>query len=312
MIRQIRRARIFTAAGWILALPSLATVEALEEKAAKEPLWADSALEISDPFEEELRRTCLRISKKLASVTDSDCLDAGLTATGWSSVQGIPLLVREFPPIDGRRPLGRILLIGGIHGDEYSSVSVVFKWLGILRRHHSGLFHWRVVPLVNPDGLLRRRSTRMNGHGVDLNRNFPCPDWHAATSDYWVRRTSRNPRRYPGPDPLSEPESHWLAEEIERFQPDVIVSVHAPYDVLDFDGPPEPPDRLGPLQLKLMGTYPGSLGRYAGVHNSLPVVTIELPSAGSMPSIEARRAIWVDLVRWLRQRLQVPTPKVAR
>ena len=33
--------------------------------------------------------------------------------------------------------LGRVLLIGGIHGDEYSSVTIVFKWLSILDRHHS-------------------------------------------------------------------------------------------------------------------------------------------------------------------------------
>lgn len=264
------------------------------------------------PAQERLEETCLRIARKLASVSRRDCLEAGLAATGWSSVKGTPLLVREFSPVEERRPLGRVLLIGGIHGDEYSSVSVVFKWLRILDRHHSGLFHWRIAPLVNPDGLLRRRSTRMNDNGVDLNRNFPCPDWHAATSDYWVRRTSRNPRRYPGPDPLSEPESRWLAEEIEDFQPDVIVSVHAPHNVLDFDGPPEPPERLGPLQLKLMGTYPGSLGRYAGVHNRLPVVTIELPSAGSMPTVEEQREIWVDLVRWLRQRLRTPAMQAAR
>lgn len=70
-----------------------------------------------------------------------------------------------------------MLLFGGIHGDEYSSVTIVFKWLSILDRYHSGLFHWRVVPLLNPDGLLRGRSQRMNHRGVDLNRNFPTPDW---------------------------------------------------------------------------------------------------------------------------------------
>ena len=261
---------------------------------------------------ESLDETCRRISLKLASVSYEECRGAGLEGAGWDSVLGIPLLVREFPPLENRRPLGRILLIGGIHGDEYSSVSVVFKWLEILGRHHSGLFHWRVAPLVNPDGLLRVQSTRMNENGVDLNRNFPCPDWHQATSDYWVRKTSRNPRRYPGRDPLSEPESRWLAREIERFQPDVIVSVHAPHNVLDFDGPPKPPDRLGSLQLHLMGTYPGSLGRYAGVHNGLPVVTIELPSAGTMPNDEEQRAIWMDLVSWLRQRLEPPRREIAR
>jgi len=206
------------------------------------------------------------------------------------------------------------LLIGGIHGDEYSSVSVTFKWLTLLNRFHSGLFHWRIAPMLNPDGLLRPKSQRMNSRGVDLNRNFPCPDWHSATKDYWERRTSKNPRRYPGEGPLSEPESKWLADEIERFKPDVIISVHAPHNILDFDGPPDPPERLGPLHLKLLGTYPGSLGRYAGVQNGLPVVTLELPSAGSMPSTQEQRSIWVDLVSWLKKRVEegAQTPQQAK
>jgi hypothetical protein len=201
--------------------------------------------------------------------------------------------------LPARDPLGRVLLLGGIHGDEYSSVSVVFKWLEKLDRNHSGLFHWRVVPLLNPDGLLRKKSQRMNERGVDLNRNFPSFNWTKEASDYWIRRTGKNPRRYPGPTPLSEPESEWLYREIERFRPTVIVSVHAPSHVVDYDGPSAPPTRLGPLFLNLMGTYPGSLGRFAGVMMGLPVITIELPSAGIMPTEEQQNKIWNDLVGYL-------------
>ncbi len=254
--------------------------------------------------------TCQRIGTKLGSVRIEDCLTSGARPTGGLSVEGTPLLMREYPPVAGRRPIGRVLLVGGIHGDEYSAVSIVFKWMEILGEYHSGIFHWRVVPLLNPDGLLRSRAQRVNAHGVDLNRNFPSPDWHAATEDYWVRQTSRNPRRYPGTGPLSEPESLWLAAEIARFRPDVVVSVHAPHSVVDYDGPPEPPQRLGSLSLRMLGTYPGSLGRWAGVHMGLPVVTIELPSAGSMPAATEQRTIWVDLVSWLKERLtEQPRPE---
>jgi hypothetical protein len=160
-----------------------------------------------------------------------------------------------------------------------------------------------VVPVLNPDGLLKQPALRMNANGVDLNRNFPSPNWDVEAPAYWIRRTSRNPRRYPGPSSLSEPESRWLANEIRTFQPDVIVSVHAPLEVLDFDGPPEPPRRLGSLYLDPMGTYPGSLGRWAGLHLRIPVVTIELPNAGILPSEKERLAMWTDLVRWLKRRL---------
>ncbi len=255
----------------------------------------------------DVRPTCERIARKLSSVSLTDCLSRPLEPSGRHSVDGTPILLAEYPPLPTREPLGRVLLIGGIHGDEYSSVSIVFKWMAMLDRFHSGLFHWRVAPLMNPDGLLRKRSQRMNGRGVDLNRNFPSPNWLVEAEDYWVRRTSRNPRRYPGPAPLSEPESQWLYDEIESFRPAVIVSVHAPSHVVDYDGPSDPPRKLGPLYLKLMGTYPGSLGRYAGVHMGLPVVTIELPSAGIMPTMKEQNQIWVDLVRYLR----VNVPKVA-
>ena len=81
----------------------------------------------------------------------------------------------------------------------------------------------------------------------------------------------------------------------------MIVAVHAPISVVDFDGPSTPPGQLGPLFLKQMGTYPGSLGRYAGVHMNRPVVTIELPSAGIMPTPAQQNKIWTDLVAWLQR-----------
>lgn len=251
------------------------------------------------PPQGPVEELCQRIGNKLGSVSRQECLERPLTAPGGVSVGGAPILVAEYSPFEASEPLGRVLVLGGIHGDEYSSVSILFKWMSRLDRNHSGLFHWKVVPLLNPDGLLREKSQRMNANGVDLNRNFPTQNWEEESRDYWVRRTSSNPRRYPGPEPLSEPESRWLYREIERFRPTVIVSVHAPSHVVDYDGPSEPPARLGPLFLNLKGTYPGSLGRFAGVYMGLPVVTIELPSAGIMPLPSEQDRIWSDLVSYL-------------
>jgi protein MpaA len=244
-------------------------------------------------------RQCERIAGKLASVSLDECLGRSLHISGGESVLGAPILVREYPPVDGRRSLGRVLLIGGIHGDEYSSVSIVFKWLATLDAHHSGLFHWRIVPLLNPDGLLRPQSERTNANGVDLNRNFPMPDWETATQNYWITRTSRNPRRFPGTGPMSEPETRWLVQQIDEFRPDVIVAVHAPHGVVDYDGPHDGPYKLGRLYLSLLGTFPGSLGNYAGLQRNIPVVTVELPYAGIMPKPAEIADIWRDLVRWL-------------
>lgn len=258
-----------------------------------------------------LKHECKLIANKLSSVGYKECLSKNLDVSPGRSVNGLPILTKEYAPIGERKPLGRVLLIGGIHGDEYSSVSVIFKWLKTLDKHHSGLFHWRVTPLMNPDGLLKKKSTRTNANGVDLNRNFPTKDWKQKSKYYWEVRTGKNPRRYPGPEPLSEPESVWLYDEINEFNPDVIISVHAPYGIVDFDynGLTDAPNKLGRLHLNLLGTYPGSLGNFAGIQRRIPVLTLELKHAGIMPPPEELKNIWADMVTWLKQNLPVERSK---
>jgi murein peptide amidase A len=247
---------------------------------------------------------CKKIGAKLGSVNEKACLNEEFSLSGGRSVNGLPIIIKEYPPVKNRTPQARILVLGGIHGDEFSSVSIVFKWMQKLNKHHSGLFHWRIAPLVNPDGLLRKESQRMNQNNVDLNRNFPTAathsEWLNQSRKYWVDETERDPRRYPGPSSLSEPESRWVTDEIQRFKPHAVVSIHAPFGLLDFDGPPNiPPEKLGKLYLSLLGTYPGSLGRYVGSVQRVPIITIELEHAGIMPSKQEVRSIWKDLVSWL-------------
>ena len=169
---------------------------------------------------------CRKISDKLSSVGFDECMTLELRPSGYQSSNGFPLLIKEYPPLESRRPKGRVLVVGGTHGDELSSISIVFKWMHTLEKHHSGLFHWRINPLLNPDGALQRKHSRTNANNVDLNRNFVTPGTHVgAALDYWNGRAKRNTRRYPGPYPLSEPETYWLFREIRDFKPDVIVSV---------------------------------------------------------------------------------------
>ena len=247
-----------------------------------------------------LHDACGKIGRKLSSLSPQECLERGLKIAESRSVRGVPLLIREYPPKPKQRPQARIMLIGGTHGDEYSSVSVVFKWMKILEERHTGLFHWEVIPVLNPDGLLLKPARRTNANGVDLNRNFATDDWSRESHAYWVKHTGQDPRRYPGKSALSEPESRWLAREIDRFRPNVIVSVHAPYNLLDFDGPPNvSPKRLGNIYLSLLGTYPGSMGRYAGMMKNIPVITIELPNAQALPPPREIQGIWNDLIHWL-------------
>lgn len=262
-------------------------------------LWAGIRLAPAEGQWLNLDQTCGRIAGKLASVKAKDCLDGGLILSGAYSNQGIPILAKEYAPLEHRPPHARILLVGGTHGDEYSSVSIVFKWMQILDVHHSGLFHWIFVPLLNPDGLLQRNSTRTNATGVDLNRNMPGPLWQEAGFKRWQEGAGKDPRYYPGSFPGSEPEVQFLARLIEGFRPQAIVSVHSPLNLVDYDGPGTPPSGLGSLGLRRLGNFPGTLGNFGGVQKEIPVITIELPSSARLPSSEEISALWRDLVSWL-------------
>jgi Zinc carboxypeptidase len=194
------------------------------------------------------------------------------------------------------------------HGDELTAVSIVFRWIDNLSKpdQPARRFHWRVVPVLNPDGLLAKPPSRVNANKVDLNRNFPTPNWLKEAPRYWENRTKRDPRRFPGNAPLSEPESRLLHDEVEQFKPDVIVSIHAPYGVLDFDGPPKgiaAPSRFGRLHLNRVGIYPGSLGNFGSNDQGIPVVTLELPHALNMPTEAELSHVWADMQDWLRVNL---------
>ncbi len=248
---------------------------------------------------------CEKISNRLASVSLSGCMSADLVPSGCSSIAGTPLMITEFAPLEKKEPLGRVLIIGGIHGDELTSVSVTFRWIEKLNKYHSGLFHWHIIPSMNPDGLLKKAAERTNENGVDLNRNLPSNDWTKNALAYWESKSGKDPRKYPGKTPNSEPETHWLVDEIQQFKPDAIISIHAPYGVVDFDAQQlnTAPKSLGKLRLNLLGTYPGSLGNYAGINKNIPVITLELPHAWEMPSEAETDLIWQDIVSWLKKNL---------
>ena len=255
------------------------------------------------------RGPCTEWVRRLPNVTPALCAAADLQPTQGQSVQGRTLYLRDVIDPD---PRTRVLVVGGMHGDELSSTALALHWI----QHAVAVpaqVHWRFIPALNPDGLMMRPAKRVNANGVDLNRNFPTPNWAHEAKIYWEKRTRKDPRRWPGPRPLSEPESRYLHDEMARFQPDLIVSIHAPYGLLDFDGPGTAPPKLGRLYLDQVGIFPGSLGNYGGVHKGMPVVTIELPSALRTPLDAEMRQMWLDLLRWMGEhRPALSSPKPSR
>lgn len=243
---------------------------------------------------EPLADWCTQLSQQLKSVHLDRCLKRP-----WKfetrSIKGRPIPYMYWgrghdnsaPAKEGEPAPKRVLIFGAIHGDEISAVSTVFRWIDFLDRVKADSFlretTFMFFPLVNPDGFFSSPRTRTNAAGVDVNRNFGTKEWSEKALLYWKKKASADPRRYPGPKAQSEPETQMVEKAVEDFRPDLIISVHAPYKVVDHDGPISFPDLKSPLPVRTLGAYPGSLGTYAGIDRNIPVVTPELPNAKQLP-----------------------------
>lgn len=184
-----------------------------------------------------------------------------------ASVEGRPLGWRVFGA--EREDAPTVLLLGALHGDEPMSHRLLEGFAAELAERPGWAPGRRVVVAspVNPDGLAR--DTRANARGVDLNRNFPAASWRAGGAR--------------GDEPLSEPESRLVAHLLETFRPLCVVSVHAPFGCVNWDGPAEElaaamaAENGYPLEPTIGYPTPGSLGSWLGVDRQVPIVTLELP-----------------------------------
>ncbi|MBI4878380.1 MAG: DUF2817 domain-containing protein [Planctomycetes bacterium] len=193
------------------------------------------------------------------------------------SAAGAPLQARMFGQ-PASSPA--VFFLASIHGDEPAGTPLLERLSDHLSRHPEvvGQRCIVLVPVANPDGLAR--GTRANRNGVDLNRNFPAPNFR--------------PSRTHGGSPLCEPESQALFSLIRAIDPGRVVSIHMAAARIDFDGPAaelaESMGQASGLPVKRMGARPGSLGSYVGVQLGVPIVTVELrPSDRESPP----EALWL-------------------
>lgn len=245
----------------------------------------------------EIDAWCSQVTAVLKRTAKHTCSSDWLI-NDFRSVKQRVIPYTEFTNSESHTSL-RVLVLGGIHGDEWTTVSLVLSWIHGLSQNRPDGLDWRLIPLINPDGFFRKPSSRVNANGVDINRNFPTPDWDAQARKFWQSQTRKNPRRNPGLTAGSEPETQLVIQHIEQYRPDVILSLHAPYGLVDFDGPQQAPMRFGTLPFRKLKAFPGSLGSYAGGFLHIPVVTVELENALQMPTRAAQAKLWGDLVVWL-------------
>ncbi|MFG0242661.1 MAG: M14 family zinc carboxypeptidase [Phycisphaerales bacterium JB054] len=194
-------------------------------------------------------------------------------AQGWerigTSTQGRPIEATTIGAGGGIAP--RVLLVGGIHGDEPEggrTIDAIEAYLRVLRPGATV----RIVRDVNPDGTAS--NARHSANDIDLNRNWPAANFRPGSSR--------------GPAPLSEPETRALHDELERFDPDAVLVVHSssrgPF--VNYDGPAAElatvfasaaaaSDRRWRVVPDMGYATPGSLGSYVGIDRGVPILTLE-------------------------------------
>ncbi len=251
----------------------------------------------STDLKTDLKEVCTKTLSAFKGATDKKALISACAQMQQipqcQSVKGVPIYHYEKngSPSKTAQKAQKILVFSLIHGDEDAAGSVVRFWLERLEAIQPRN-SWRVVPVLNPDGL--KLKTRTNFNKVDLNRNFPTKDWTEKAMSYWKKEAKQSPRRFPGPSAGSEPETLCAIKQIEEFQPDLIVSIHTPLQVLDFDGPKVKPPKFDYLPWKSLGNYPGSLGRYMWFERKTPVLTMEMKEdlpASTKPYVELQDII---------------------
>jgi protein MpaA len=174
----------------------------------------------------------------------------------------------------GDSHLPKVLLLGGVHGDEPEGADVVHDFLNHIDPFISKMKMCALVlPSYNPDGLSKNQRT--NDNGVDLNRNFPSSDWS---------NEHRAPRYYPGAQPKSEPETKALVKLLLTEKPVLVVHFHTYIPQVNYTGKRSikwaeflAKDFGHPVTHDIGYPTPGSLGQYCDLDLKIPCVCVELP-----------------------------------
>lgn len=170
----------------------------------------------------------------------------------------------------------KIAFIGVVHGDEAQGEYIIRELIKLIDKNKNLVENKSLllIPVINPDAL--KKKTRVNSNGVDINRNFPTKDW--------VKSKYKN-RYYSGQKPSSEIETNIIINQINDFEPNLIITIHAPYKVINYDS-----DAIKICELlskyngyKIVNNIGyvthGSLGTYFGKERNIPVITLETSNA---------------------------------
>lgn len=159
----------------------------------------------------------------------------------------------------------RTIVIGCFHGDEPQGKFLIDEYLKLVDKTEI-LF----VPCLNAYGYAN--NVRTNEHGVDLNRNFPTKNWIKTSKDEF----------FGGEIPASEKETQFIINLVEKYEPKIILTLHAPFKIVNYDGPYDKiVEEISkiisyPVEKSVGYPTPGSFGTWAGIENQILTITLEL------------------------------------
>ncbi len=124
---------------------------------------------------------------------------------------------------NGVNPKKKLFIIAGQHGDETAAPANAYIFAKKLcEASEENFFKLRtcydvyIIPCVNGFGL--HKLTRVNGNGVDLNRNYPIEQWHVTGQP--------GDSNYSGPSAGSEFETQVVCAMFNELQPDMAIDHH--------------------------------------------------------------------------------------
>ena len=170
-----------------------------------------------------------------------------------------------------------VLVIGVFHGDEPQGNYLIREY--VKQNPKTNLL---MLPCLNKSGY--DKGNRLNANGVDLNRNFPTKNWE---------KTDKN-EFYGGDKPASESETKFLIDLINNYSPKIILTLHAPFKVVNYDGG-EDAKKVAedisklidyPVECDIGYPTPGSFGTWAGVERGISTITLELDEEVDVKTLE--------------------------
>lgn len=208
------------------------------------------------------------------------------------SAQGRPIELHQLG--DPKWP-GELLVFGCIHGDECGASAVESLGEAGCPDPSADVL---LVPNLDPDG--SAAHSRLNGRGVDLNRNF---------NSRWQAIGQPGDPEYSGSRPFSEPETRLAARIIHALEPAATIWFHQYRGKRPFVrawGQSIPAGRhfaiLAQMRFRAMRWPAGTAPNWQNHRFQAPAFVVELPQGRLAPAMRSRLgSALLRMGRWVRE-----------